>query len=72
MKKEIVEMLRQAIEEIESGRARGCFMACFGENKEDQFSVSGCEPEIRDTVIAVAEEMLADIKGHAGHPARMQ
>jgi hypothetical protein len=63
MKEEIVRLLRLAIEEVESGRARGCFVACFGPEPDDKFSISACEPAIRDIVIEEAKEMLEDIKG---------
>ena len=62
MREKVLEVLRHAISEIEAGRSRGCFVACFGPEDEDLLSVSACDPGIRDLVIAAAEAMLADIK----------
>jgi len=62
MQEAVLEMLHKAIEEIESGRARGCFLACFGPEDDDVFSVSACEPEIRNLVIDQARAILADIE----------
>jgi hypothetical protein len=62
MKDQVLEVLRYAISELEAGRARGCFVACFGPEDEDLFSISACDPGIRDLVVAEAEAMLASIK----------
>ena len=61
-KRQIIAMLKTAIEEIESGRARGCYLACFGPGDDDIFSISGCAREIRHLLIAEAEELLEDLK----------
>ena len=58
-------MLRQAVRDVESGEARGVSLVVIGSEDED-YSVSACDPLVRDRVEARLSLMLDDVRSGKG------